>query len=372
MPMNDPLTLELRTPHKGMPSFDDTGPPVSYFEFWPQHRFYPPLILYWAWLSLRNGGMTLPTIANPTFPLGGWIGESKAEIFAAAGTYARSFIAPWCAVRKSSTLSPETALALAAKAGIHLPCIAKPDMGCRGVGVRRIRSAEELRSYIAGYPDNETIILQQLIDHEAEAGIFYVRKPSEKQGRIISVTLKYFPYVHGDGTSTLEQLILKDRRAGKLAHIYLPRHSSRLDWVVPAGQPFRIAYAGSHSRGTIFRNGNSLVTPQMTEAFDRIARDIPEFHFGRFDVRFQDIAQLQQGEGFTIVEVNGAGAEATHVWDRNTTLWQAYRALMQQYRLLWEIGAENARRGFKPASLGVLVEAYRKETKLWAEYPMTE
>ena len=370
--MIDPLALEIRTPHKGMPAFDDTGPPVSYFEFWPQHRFYPPLVLYWAWLSLRFGGMTLPSIANPRFPLGGWIGESKAEIFEAAGAYARRFIAPWCALRKTDALTPDAALAAAAAAGIALPCIAKPDMGCRGVGVRRIRSAEELQAYIAGYPDNETIILQELIDHEAEAGIFYVRKPSEKQGRIISITLKYFPYVHGNGISTLEQLIRKDRRAGPLAHIYLPRHSSRLDWVVPAGQPFRIAYAGSHSRGTIFRNGNSLVTPLMTEAFDRIAQDIPEFHFGRYDVRFQDITQLQQGEGFTIVEINGAGAEATHVWDRNTTLWQAYRALMQQYRLLWEIGAENARRGFKPASLRTMLDAYRNETKLWAEYPLTE
>jgi hypothetical protein len=273
---------------------------------------------------------------------------------------------------KTETLSAETALALARGAGISLPCIAKPDMGCRGVGVRRIRSSDELQDYIAQYPTGQTIILQQLVDHEAEAGIFYVRKPGEKQGRIISITLKYFPYVYGDGISTLQQLIRADRRAGQLAHIYLPRHRSRLDWIVPKGQPFRIAYAGSHSRGTIFRNGNALVTPQMTEAFDRIARDIPEFYFGRFDIRFSDTEQLQQGEGFTIVEINGAGAEVTHVWDRNTTLWQAYRALMQQYRLLWEIGAENARRGYRPTPLRTLLNAYRHETTLWAQYPLTE
>jgi hypothetical protein len=110
----------------------------------------------------------------------------------------------------------------------------------------------------------------------------------------------------------------------------------------------------------------------MEAQFDAIAKRLPEFHFGRFDVRFESFAEVQRGCGFTIVEINGAGAEATHVWDRNTTLWQAYRALMQQYRLLWEIGAENARRGFKPASLRTMLDAYRNETKLWAEYPLTE
>ena len=370
--MTDLATREIRIPHKGMPPFDDSGPPVSFFEFWPQHLFYPPMMLYWAWLSVRHGGMTLPTIANPLFPMGGWIGESKAEILGAAGSRARAFIARWCAVRNDPGLSADTAFAAAQAAGLSMPFIAKPDMGCRGVGVRRIRTLEELQAYISRYPANETIILQELVDHEAEAGIFYVRRPGEKQGRIISITLKYFPYVYGDGTSTLEQLIRSDRRAGQLAHIYLPRHGTRLNWIVPKGHAFRIAYAGSHSRGTIFRNGNAHVTAEMTRAFDDIARDIPEFHFGRFDVRFTDIGELKRGEGFRIVEINGAGAEATHVWDRNTTLRQAYRDLMAQYRLLWEIGAENARRGFRPVPLRKLLEAYRHETALWAEYPLTD
>ena len=35
-------------------------------------------------------------------------------------------------------------------------------------------------------------------------------------------------------------------------------------------------------------------------------------------------------------------------------------------------GAENAKRGYKPARLADLIAAYRHETKLWAEYPLTE
>ncbi|MDZ4741427.1 MAG: D-alanine--D-alanine ligase [Alphaproteobacteria bacterium] len=370
--MSDRVRDEMRVPHQGMPPFDTSGPPVSYFEFWPQHFFYAPMVLYWLWLSLRYGGITLPTISNPLFPMGGWIGESKCSVFEHAGSHARQFIAPWGLLQRTPGLTTSQALDASANAGLKLPFIAKPDMGCRGAGVRRIRSTGELGAYIEAFPAGENILLQALADFEGEGGIFYIRKPNETRGQITSITLKYFPYVYGNGVSTLADLISADPRAGKLQHIYLPRHRDRLDWIIPNGQPFRIAYAGSHSRGTIFRNGNHLITEAMTDAFDRIAKDIKEFYFGRFDVRFASIAALQAGQNFTIVEVNGAGAEATHIWDRRTTLHEAYGALMQQYKALWEIGAQNAKRGFKPARLSDLIRAYRHERSLWAQYPLTE
>jgi hypothetical protein len=161
----------------------------------------------------------------------------------------------------------------------------------------------------------------------------------------------------------LRELIEQDRRAGPLAHIYLPRHKDRLDMVLNAGEPFRIAFAGSHSRGTIFRNGSRFVTERMTDAFDAIAKDVREFYFGRFDVRFESIADLQAGRNFSIVEI---------IWDRNTTLREAYGALMRQYAAMWEIGAINAQRGFRPARARDLYRAYRDEAKLWPQYPLTE
>lgn len=371
--MVDVARQEIRKPHAGMPPLDISGEQISFFEFWPQKYFYAPMCAYWLWLTVRHGfRFTLPTISNPKFPMGGWVGESKAAVFDQSGTYARSFIAPWAIFTRTETSNVADALQAAAKAGLAFPFIAKPDLGCRGAGVRRVRGEDELQKYLDGFPPGERIVFQALVDHEGEAGIFYIRKPGEERGRIVSVTLKYFPYVFGDGKATLRELIESDPRAGQLAHIYLPRHIDRLDWIVPAGQPFRIAYAGSHSRGTIFRNGNHLITEKMTEAFDRIAKDVNEFYFGRFDVRFASIEDLQAGRNFKIVEINGAGAEATHIWDRKTTLPEAYGALMRQYRAMWEIGAENARRGFKPARLGALIAAYRHETKLWAEYPLTE
>ena len=141
--------------------------------------------------------------------------------------------------------------------------------------------------------------------------------------------------------------------------------------MLPAGAAFRLAFAGSHSRGAIFRDGTALVTPAMEERFDAIARSIPEFWFGRFDVRFADVEALRRGEGFTIVELNGAGAESTHIWDSRTRLRDAYRTLFRQYAALWRIGAANRRRGFRPEGWRAFLARRGRERAATGRYPAT-
>lgn len=359
-------------PHAGMPPIGG-GPPLSRFEFWSPGLFYLPV---WAWvvlLSIRHWGVRLPLIANPLFPAGGLYGESKSQILdLIAGDSAR-WVAPYVLVERTDDLAADlrTARAQLEQAGLDLPLVAKPDLGCRGAGVRPLRAAEDLDAYLQSFPGGERLLLQRMVDREGEAGIFYVRLPGEDRGEIFSLTLKYFPYVIGDGRSTLERLIMADPRAGKLSHLYLPRHSDRLDMVLEAGRPFRLAFAGSHSRGAIFRDGTHLVTEPLRARIDEIARAIPEFWFGRFDLRFADIEDLRRGESFIIVECNGAGAEATHIWDARVRLRDAYRTLFRQFALLWKIGARNRRRGFRPESWRAFLGRWRHERTVSVRYPPT-
>ncbi|CAG0910597.1 unnamed protein product, partial [Cyprideis torosa] len=57
--------------------------------------------------------------------------------------------------------------------------------------------------------------------------------------------------------------------------------------------------------------------------------------------------------------INGAGAEATHIWDSKTTLREAYATLMEQYRLLFEIGAQNRARGYEPMTFKAMMNEHR-------------
>ena len=372
-----PLLPDVR-PHQGMPPLDMNGPALSYFEFWPMWAFYPPVMLYAAWLMLRYRGALLPTVANPSFPGGGFYGESKAEILALAIRHVPEWVAPFIRLQRPEAPAGDTAsecdaaLAALLAANLSLPVVAKPDLGCRGAGVKLIRTPGDLLAYIGGFPRGAAFLLQRLVPFEGEAGIFYCRRPGEQRGRIVSITLKYFPHVTGDGQRSLRALILADPRAGRLSHLYLRRHTARLNDVPRAGESIRLAFAGSHSRGAIFRNGTHLVTPEMEARFDAIAQAMPEFHFGRFDLRFEDFADVQRGEGFTILEVNGAGAESTHIWDRRTGLLRAWRDLMRQYRWLFEIGAANRARGFRPMSLAEFMRDYRREKLLTPQYPATD
>lgn len=375
MPDNSPLNRASRhedAPHAGMPELDASASTISWFEFAPAHLFYTPIALYCGWLSVKHLGLTLPTNTNPALPFSGLVGESKYQVLNEVQGDAHALVAPY--VRCSKT-SHSDSLAAAQKAlsdaQLTYPVVAKPDVGMRGAGVQVVHSKEELSEYIRAFPESSNFLLQELVNMEGEAGVFYVRYPGDAKGKIISLTLKYFPRVKGDGQKTLKELILADPRAGKLSHLYLDRHQEKLDDIIPTGESIRLAFAGNHCRGTIFRNGNEHITEQMTDAFDTIAKSMGEFYIGRFDVRFRAFSELQLGHGFKIIEVNGAGGEATHIWDSRTTLRHAYSTLMTQFQHLYAIGSQNRKRGFAPTPLHKLVKAWWHEKKLTKNYPIT-
>jgi hypothetical protein len=347
---------------------------LSFFEFWPGWLFYTPIRLYCFWLAMRFRGLTLPANANPLFDAGGLVGESKSQILRQAPSELEPlFAAHVLTARTELGVASDVANAKQqmAVADLAYPLVAKPDIGCRGMGVQIVTNDAELEKYLQQFPVGHNVMLQRLHDYPHEAGLFYIRHPDWAQGIIFSLTIKQFAYVTGDGRVSLRQLIETDPRAGKIAHLYLPRHRANWDWVVPAGEKFRIAFAGSHSRGTIFKDGVRLITPAMVENWDRLCRQIPEFYFGRFDVRYHNLADLENATNIKIVEINGAGAEATHIWDADCSLWAAYKTLGKQYWHAFAIGAKNRARGFAPLRILELRRYYKLHRKLANLYPHT-
>ncbi len=354
---------------------DGPGPAFSFFEFWPTAVFYLPVALYWLRLAVRYRSALLPTAANPLFAAGGLCAESKAAVLGSlADGGAGAWVAPFVALTREGEAAADAARAEGAlsAAGLALPVVAKPDLGCRGAGVRLIENTADLHAYLAGFPQGERLVLQRYVAYPGEAGVLYARLPGWRRGRILSLALKYFPEAVGDGRSTLRQLIYADARARRIAEVYLARHGERCERVVPAGERVRLTFVGNHFRGAVCRDANALITAAMTRRFEAIARAMPEFYFGRFDVRFRDLDALRRGEDFLILEVNGAGAEPLHIWDCRARLAAAYRAMLRQTRLLFEIGHRNRARGFQPMRLADLVRLFRREQRLFRLYPLAQ
>jgi hypothetical protein len=246
-----------------------------------------------------------------------------------------------------------------ARERLELPIVLKPDVGERGLGVAIARSEAELEKYLES-ARGDTIV-QEYIDG-LEFGVFYHRFADEPAGRILSITDKRFPHVTGDGRSTVEELILRDDRAVCLAATYLRRLRRPASDVPAAGERVPLAELGSHCRGAIFLDGARLKTPALEAAVDRIARSHPGFFFGRFDVRACSVQAFQEGE-FKVIELNGVTSEATHIYDPAVSLREAYRVMFSQWRLAFETGARNRRRGANPTPVMELLRLVAKRAR---------
>ena len=335
----------------------------------PKWLICVPLAVQWCWLGLRYRSLTLPSAANPCITSGGLVGEGKLEYFEQMGPTGRAATAPYAVVRDIATLSEYDLVTILDAADVAFPVVAKPNLGLCGYGVRKLHDVTALREYGALFPAAQSLVLQQYLPQEQEAGIFYARDPRSGAGRLIGLALRYYPRVKGDGRSTLGELIRTDPRTRRMLGSTAHACPHDLDSVPAAGQTVRLATIGSTRVGGLYRDGTILITEALTAAIDKVAGEMPEFHFGRFDVRFDSARDLQAGHGFSIMEVNGAGSEAIHAWDPSIGLVAGLRMIFAKQRLLFEIGAANRKRGIRPIGLRKLIDLNGGQSRLIHMYP---
>jgi hypothetical protein len=315
---------------------------LTRWEYWPPWAVYPPVALWIAWLALRHRSLMAFTAANPAIPHGGVAGESKIGILRGLGEpaawIARSGV---IAGVRSAAARIAAADAFMTAQSLSLPVVLKPDQGQRGTGVKVIRSRAELEAYLERAAGDT--VIQEYVPG-VEFGVFYVRRPGERRGTIVSMTEKRLPVVIGDGVRTLERLILDDPRAVCMARFHLRQQCERLSVVPAAGAAVPLGDCGSHCRGAEFLDGRRYRTAALEDAIEAVARRFDGFYFGRFDLRAASEEAFARGE-FTVIELNGVTSEPTHIYDPAVSVIDAYRALCAQWSSAFEIGAMNARRG---------------------------
>lgn len=232
-----------------------------------------------------------------------------------------------------------------AASGISFPCIAKPDIGGKGRGVEKIYALED----IAGYAQRIKMdfLVQEFIPFPEEVGIFYCRIPDQPDGFISGIVAKEFLIVKGDGVSTLTQLIEKDPRyhlqLGALQKIY----GEGLQEVLEKDAVKNLVPYGNHARGAKFIDVSHWADESFTKTFDKIFKQIPEFYFGRLDIMYSNLEDLKAGKHFSIVELNGAGSEPTHIYDPRHSIFFAWKEITRHFKLLCAISIKNHRRGHR-------------------------
>jgi len=158
------------------------------------------------------------------------------------------------------------------------------------------------------------------------------------------------PALTGDGTRTLEQLILDDPRAVAMATHYLKVNADQMHTVPAEGEQIQLVELGTHCRGAIFLDGSEHATPDLADALDAIVSTYQGFYFGRFDLRVPSLEALKAGVEFKILELNGVSSESTDVYDPKNSLLHGWRKLSRQWGLAFQIGAANRAAGQTPPS----------------------
>lgn len=341
------------------------------WEFWPGWLFYAPVTIHYLWLAFRYRSLTLPSLANPGIYTGGLIGESKYETLQLLEKLAPEFTATTRLLSPGPLLERCAQLhTLCSAAGLDFPFVLKPDQGQRGAGFRVVRNDEDLRRALEHLP--VPVVVQRYIPGPFEAGIFYYRLPGETRGRLFAITDKIFPHLVGDGSSTLEQLVHADARASILAEKYLTRHAEKRTHILPAGETFRLVEAGNHAQGCIFQDGQALWSESLEARIDKLSKRVPGFFIGRYDVRYASVEELRRGEGFQIVELNGAASEATSLYDAKYSLTEAYGILFRQWGLVFQIASLNRSQGHRPMRFRELLREWLRQRAQTALYPLAD
>ena len=336
----------------------------THWEYWPTWITYAPVAAYVIGLMLKHRSATVFTAVNPAMLGGGFVGESKIDILRGlGGSYERVARSGFIDGQLAAEEKIVRATRFMHSCHLELPVVLKPNAGQRGSGVVVARTWHELTSYLR--QSRVDTVIQEYVPG-LEFGVFYCRRPSDSRGRILSVTEKHLPTVLGDGRRTLEQLILDNRPTLGMARFHLTRRAGVLDHIPAAGTSVRLGDCGSHCRGATFLDGKAVLTSALEDAFEGIARAYDGFFFGRFDVRVSSRTDFIRGRGFKIIELNGVTSEATHIYDPQVGIVDAYRALFEQWRLAFEIGEENRSRGASQTSLWELmrlVVTYRDQSR---------
>ncbi len=325
---------------------------ISNWEYWPFGLVYIPVFVYWAWLVLKARSFFFFSASNPTIENGGMLGESKMKIF----DLINDGLKPKTIYLKYDSTINQIHTKLKNE-DLHFPLIFKPDIGERGTFVEKIESDEDIEKYISKIKVD--FLIQEYIDYPIEMGVFYYRLPNEEKGRVSSIVVKDMLSVTGDGQSSVKELSVKIPRAKIIMSDLEIRLGETMGKVLKSGEMLELEPIGNHCRGTTFLNGNHLINEKLSKTFDKIAKTIEGFYFGRVDLRCKSIAELYNGN-IKILELNGAGSEPGHIYHPGTALLEAYKAIFHHINILYEISKQNHKNGTPYMSFSEGVSEIRK------------
>lgn len=310
----------------------------SNWEYWPMYILYIPVCLQHLWLSVKAGNPFFFLTANPAINEGFILSDSKFNTLQLVPEPHRPLT---LYVPENETA--ENILDKIKANNLKFPIVLKPDIGYRGLHVHRIENELQLKQVakklLVPY------IVQEYIDYNLEVGIFYYRFPNNDSGHIPSITIKEFLSVTGTGSHTMAELVSQNPRAILQKEKLKTKFATQWDTIIEKDKKLVLEPIGNHNRGTKFMNGATLNDSDLLATFNTLNRKMKGFYYGRFDIKVNSIEDLKQGKNFKILEVNGVGAEPTHIYDPGYKIINGWKELMFLWRVVFKIASLHKKAG---------------------------
>lgn len=308
------------------------------WEYWSYNFIYGPVYIVFVWLCIRTGFKYFFSASNPSIANGGLLMEQKHEIYPLIPS---QFYPSFFLVEQGAEVA--VVLKQLQESNFSFPLIAKPNIGMQGKAVKKIKNEEELLQYAELCTVD--FLVQQFSPFKNEVGIFYYRIPDTANGTITGIVAKEPMTVIGNGTSTLYQLICEEPRyilqMNQLQQIY----GEELLGVLNKDEVLILAPYGNHARGSKFIDWTDKVDASLIKNIDAVCKQIDGFYYGRLDVMYNDWDALRNGTAFHIIELNGAGADPTHMYDPKHSIFFAWKEIIKHWLLLFRISRINHKKG---------------------------
>ena len=320
------------------------------WEYWPVYVFNIPVVFTWLWNSLKSRDLFFFTLTNPGIDTGGFFGESKSDLLR----------------HIPDEFKPQTLLIRApfdeqkineafVNSGLSFPIIAKPEIGERGWHIAKINTMEELMRHLMEHPID--FILQTFIDLPLELSIMAFQMPDGSETKVTSICEKNYLSIEGDGSSTIEQLILSHDRALLQYEKLVKKLGFRIHDILAKGQRLLLEPIGNHCRGTMFLDRNNEIDDSIKKHILMLLATIPGVYYGRFDMKVESWASLREGKNIRVLEFNGTSSDPAHIYQPGYSLWKAYKDIFYHWGVMQRISRQNRRAGVKPVTFKKIVSA---------------
>ena len=325
-----------------------------HWEYWPQEFVYFPMYPIYAYYGLKVRAGFFLSVNHYDKSMPNTMTESKMKTY--------QFI-PTQYYPTTIYIEPKQdfnfILNAIQQADISYPLIVKPDIGYKGIGVKKILNETELHHHLSTI--KKPYLIQRLMDYPHEIGLFWVRFPNETKGKLTGIVYKEYLHIIGDGKQTLEELIYSEARTYYQLHYLSTKFKDKWNSIIEKDEKIILVPFGSHFRGSKFIDYSHKITPKLIETFNEICLQINGYNFGRMDIKFDNWNNLENGKNISIIETNGGGSEPTHIYDPKHSIIFAWKEITKHIIYLGRIAELNKQNGHKIPSL-------RDVLRMWNEY----